>query len=158
MRPISLLPSVASLLFATTALCQQSPEAAIRASLAKYVAAFNAGDADAAAATYTPDGSHTYVLGFTHYGRAEIASGLRELLAGPMRGAKLSITSLKIRPLTPTIAVEEESFSVEGLKSPEGQPLPAMSGLCLVVYQQQSGQWLAAAVQCMVPAAPPTPK
>jgi uncharacterized protein (TIGR02246 family) len=122
------------------------------------VAAFNSGDADAAAATYTPDGSHTYVLGFTHHGRAEIASGLRELLAGPMKGAKLSITSLRIRSLAPTIAVEEESFSVEGLKSPEGRPLPVVNGLCLVVHQQHNGQWLAAAVQCMVPSAGPPPK
>ena len=158
MRAISLLPSVASVVPATPVLCQQSPDAAIRASLATYVAAFNAADADAAAATYTPDASHTYVLGFTHRGRVEIASGLRAILAGPMKGAKLSITSLKIRPLAPTIAVEEESFSVEGLKSPEGQPLPAVNGLCLVVYQQHEGQWLAAAVQCMVPAAPPPPK
>ena len=157
MRTVSLL-SLASLAIAAPGFGQQSPEAAIRAALGKYVAAFNAGDAEAAAATYTPDGSHTYVQGFTHHGRAAIAGGLRELLAGPMKGAKLSITSLKIRPLAPTIAVEEESFLVEGLKSPDGQPLPALTGLCLVVYQQQEARWLAAAVQCMVPVAGPPPK
>jgi len=75
-----------------------------------------------------------------------------------MKGARLSITSLKIRHLSPTVALDEESFAVEGLKSPEGKPLPTMTGLCLVVYQQQAGSWLAAAVQCMVPAVPPTPK
>jgi uncharacterized protein (TIGR02246 family) len=139
-------------------LCQQPSEAAIQAALQKYVSAFNAGDADAAAATYTPDGSHTYALGFTHHGRVEIAQGLRELLAGPMKGGKLSITSLSIRSLAPTIAVEEEAFSVEGLKAPDGQPLPAVKGLCLVVYQQHVREWLAAAVQCMVPAASSPPK
>ena len=157
MRTISLF-TVAFLVIAAPAPGQQSPEAAIRAAVDKYVRAFNAGDAAAAAATYTPDGSHTYAMGFTHHGRAEIAQGLRELLAGPMKGARLSITSLKVRTLAPTIAVEEESFSVAGLKSAEGQPLPDVSGLCLVVHQRHGAEWLAAAVQCMVPFAGPPPK
>ena len=105
----------------------------------------------APAATYTVDGSHTYALGYTHHGRAAITGGLHELLSGPMRGARLSITTLQIRFLTPTIAIEEESFSVEGLSSPEGQPLPPAEGFCLVVHQRQEEQWLAAAVQCLVP-------
>lgn len=130
---------------------QEPPDAAIHAMVEAYVRAFNAGDAEAAAATYTPNGTHTYILGFTHHGRAEIAQGLRELLAGPLKGARISIESLRITALTPTVAVEEEAFSLEGLTSPDGQAGPPLRGLCLVTHQYLDGQWLAAAVQCMVP-------
>ena len=151
MRTVLLSIFAVSALAASSASSQQPAEVAIRAAVQKYVAAFNSADAEAAAATYAPDGSHTYAAGFTHHGRVEIARGLRDLLAGPMRGARISIASLNIRFLTPTIALEEESFSVQGLKSPNGDPLPAVNGLCLVVHQQHDQQWLAAAVQCMVP-------
>lgn len=152
MRTTPLLLLVA--LTASRALSQSPTEAGIRKAVERYVTAFNAADADAAAATYTPDGSHTYALGFTHHGRAEIARGLRESLAGPLKGKKLSITSLNVRSVAPSVAIEEEAFSLENLSSPSGPPIPSIKGLCLAVYQRQGEEWLAAAVQCMVP--PPT--
>lgn len=157
MRTTSLV-TVAFLAIAAPASGQPSAEGAIRAALDKYVKAFNAGDADAAAATYTPEASHTYALGYTHHGRAEIAQGLRELFAGPLKGARLSIASLKVRLLTPDIAVEEESFSLIGLRSADGQAQPDVNGLCLAVYQRQGAEWFAAAVQCLLPPAGPPPK
>ncbi len=147
---------VAALLMASPAFCQEQPappDVAIPDMVHEYVRAFNAGDADAAAATYTPTGSHTYAMGFTHHGRTEIARGLKEMLAGPMKGAQISIKSLRITPLAPTVAVEEEAFSISGLKAPDVQALPEVQGLCLVTHQYLDRQWLAAAVQCMVPPA-----
>jgi uncharacterized protein (TIGR02246 family) len=151
-----LLALVAALLVASPALCEQQPpppDVAIPEMVQQYVRAFNAGDADAAAATYTPTGSHTYAMGFTHHGRTEIAQGLKEMFAGPLKGARISIRTLRITPLAPTVAVEEEAFSLSGLKSPDGQPLPEVQGLCLVTHQYLDQQWLAAAVQCLVPPA-----
>ncbi len=134
---------------------QETPDAAIREAVQKYVLAFNDHNADAAAALYTVDGTHTYALGYTHRGRAQIAGGLREEFAGPMRAAKISITTLQIRLLKPDIAVEEESFSLEGLTFPDNRPLPPVRGLCLAVHQRIPEGWRAAAVQCLVPPAPP---
>lgn len=134
---------------------EQAEEAAIRARVQEYVAAFNRGDAKAAASVYAADGSHTYVLGFTHRGRAAIEKGLAELLAGPWKGTRLTITTDAIRFLTPTIAIEEESFEVSGLKTGTGAEAPPVKGSCLDLVQKQRGLWFAAAVQCMVPL--PTP-
>ena len=146
---------IAVLAIASPALSQQQPpEVGIPAGVQQYVRAFNAGDADGAAATYTPTGSHTYAMGFTHHGRAEIVQGLREMLAGPLKGAKITLTTLKITPLTQTVAVEEESFSLSGLKSPEGQALPEVRGLCLATHQYLEQRWRAAAVQCLALPAP----
>jgi uncharacterized protein (TIGR02246 family) len=147
-----------ALIFPSLACSQKSPEEAIRNRVKQYVAAYNAGDADAIAAIYAVNGTHTYALGFTHRGRVEIANGLKEQFAGPMKGTRISITPLHIRPLSSDVAVEEASFSVSGFKDASGTILPPINGLCLGVYQKNGGQWFAVAVQCMVPPPPPQPK
>jgi uncharacterized protein (TIGR02246 family) len=130
-------------------------EEAVQDRVRQYEAAHNAGDADAAAAIYAVDGTHTYALGMTHRGQIEIAEGLREQFAGPMKGTRISITPLRIRPITSDVAVEEASFLLSGLRDPSGTALPPVNGLCLGVYQKTGEQWYAVAVQCMVPPPPP---
>jgi uncharacterized protein (TIGR02246 family) len=148
---IWLLSAVAGL-----AEAEQAEEAAIRSRVQEYVAAFNRVDAKAAASVYAVDGTHTYALGFTHRGRAAIEKGLAELLAGPFKGTRLTITTDAIRFLTPSIAIEEESFVVSGLKTSTSAEAPPVKGSCLDLVQKQGGRWFAAAVQCMVPL--PTPE
>lgn len=97
MRILPVLLLVPCLLAATPAACEEPADAAVKQAVQKYVAAFNAGDAEGAAALYTPDGSHTYVTGVTHHGRTEIANGLRQMLAGPFKGGKLAIETLRLR-------------------------------------------------------------
>lgn len=157
-RPVCVFAAVPVLLVSSVAWFQESPEAAIRARVKQYEAAYNAGDADGVAAIYAVNGTHTYVFGVTHRGRVEIAKGLREQFAGPAKGTRMTITPLNIRALTPTVAVEEASFSMAGLKDAGGAELQPVKGFCLAVYQKESGQWLAAAVQCMLPPAMPQPK
>ncbi len=147
-----------TLLCAGLALGQDSAETAVRERVKQYVLAYNAGDADAIAAIYAVDGTHTYALGFTHRGRVEIAKGLKEQFSGPMKGTQIAITPLHIRALSSDVAVEEASFTVTGLKGPGGVELPPINGLCLGVYQKQGKEWFAAAVQCMVPPPPPQPR
>ncbi len=129
----------------------QTAEEAIRDRIKQYEAAHNAGNAEAAASIYAVDGTHTYALGVTHRGRAEIAEGLRDQLAGPMKGTRISIIPLRIRALSPDVAVEEASFLLSGLRDPNGKASPPVAGLCLGVYQKIGEQWYAVAVQCMIP-------
>ena len=147
-----------ALMLSTSVFGQQSVEEAIRNRVKQYVAAYNAGDADAVAAIYATDGTHTYALGFTHRGRTEIAKGLKEQFAGPMKGTSISITPLHIRAISSQVAVEEASFVVSGLKDPSGTAVPPINGFCLGVYQKKGNQWFAVAVQCMVPPPMPQPK
>jgi len=152
--PLVVLLAGLALVCASPGFSQRSVEAAIRERVRQYETAYNAADADAVAAVYSVDGTHTYALGFTHRGRLEIAKGLKELFAGPFKGTRVSINPLHIRALSPDVAVEEASFSIMGLKEPSGAELPPVTGLCLGVYQRQGHLWFAAALQCMVP--PPT--
>jgi len=140
-----------ALVFSGVAFAQESPEDAIRGRVKQYEAAYNAGDAEALAAIYTVDASHTYALGFTHHGRLEIRKGLEEQFAGPLKGSRMAITPLHIRSLSPAVAVEEASFVLSGLRDASGAVMAEVNGLCLGVYQKVGDQWFAAAVQCMVP-------
>jgi uncharacterized protein (TIGR02246 family) len=145
-----------ALFWASAAPSQDSVEAAIRERVKQYESAYNSGNADAVAAIYAVDGTHTYALGFTHRGRLEIANGLKEQFSGPMKGTRIAITPLHVRSLSPHVAVEEGAFSVSGLTDVSGKTLPPVNGFCLSIYQKDGNQWFAVAVQCMVP--PPPPK
>jgi uncharacterized protein (TIGR02246 family) len=130
---------------------QDPADAAIRQVVKRYETAYNRGDADAVAAIYAPDATHTYAIGITHRGRGEIAQGLREMLAGPLRGTQMELNPVRIRSLSSEIAVEEAAFTLTGLRGPDGTAMPPVAGLCLAVYQREAENWFAAAVQCMVP-------
>jgi uncharacterized protein (TIGR02246 family) len=143
------------LLGAHLAFAQDSVDTEIRKRVALYEAYYNAGDADSLAGLYAPNASHTYALGITHHGRAEIASGLKELFAGPFKGTQVSLRPLRIRAVGAGVAVEEASFSVTGVKDPGGATIPALQGFCLAVYGKAGEKWFAEAVQCMVPPPPP---
>ena len=137
------------------AFAQDSVDTEIRSRVAQYEAYYNAGDAGSLAAIYAPNGSHTYALGVTHHGRAEIASGLKELFAGPFKGTRVALRPLRIRAIAASVAVEEASFTVTGIRDPSGATIPPVQGLCLAIYSKVGEQWLAEAVQCMVPPPPP---
>ena len=141
-------------MFLDPVVAQEPGEAAIRARVKEYVAAYNRGDAKGVAAIYSQDGTHTYATGLTHRGRLEIEKGLQDSLAGPLKGTQIQITPERIRLFGETVAVEEATFLMTGLKA-VGFEVDAVKGLCLGVYQKQGPQWFAAAVQCMVPPPPP---
>lgn len=149
--------AVVALLGAQVAFGQESVEDQIRQRVAQYEAAYNAGDADAVAAIYAANGSHTYAFGVTHHGRPEIAAGPKGLFAGPLKGTRITLKPTRIRRVAGSVAVEEASFSLAGLRAPDGTGLPVVAGLFLAVYGKDGLQWFAEAVQCLVPppVAPP---
>lgn len=67
-----------------------------------------------------------YALGFTHRGRLEIANGLKELFAGPLKGTRITISPLHIRALSSDVAVEEASLVVRCGRAMHG-PTSALS-------------------------------
>ena len=155
-KPLTVvLLAVLTLACASATFGQDSVETEVRERVKEYVLAYNAGDADAVAAIYAENGTHTYALGFTHRGRIEIAKGLKEQFSGPMKGTRIAITPLHIRALAADIAVEEASFALTGLKGPDGAEFPPINGFCLGVYQKLGNRWFAVAVQCLVPPPPP---
>lgn len=128
---------------------QDPREEAIRQKVKEYESAWNRADANAAAAVYAEDGIHFYINGEKHQGRNQIEEGLQAFFSGPLKGSQIQLITDNIHFPADDIAVEEESFLLTGS---DGMKL---SGKCLAVYRLHQQQWLAYAIQCMLPMAEP---
>ena len=111
-------------------------KAAIEKAVASYVAAFNAGDAKALAAHWSPEGVYTSRLsGDQIVGREALEKDFAALFV-EAKGAKLEVSTESIEFVSPNVALEEGTATV---LRPKDSPL--QSSYC-VVYVKRDGKWL----------------
>ena len=115
---------------------------AVRAVQERQAAAWNAHDAKAYAALFTPDGVVVNVLGWKWKGREEIQSKLTAAFAWVFKDSVLTITDIDARLINPTAAVAYVRWSMTGAKSPPGAPAPPSEGIQLQVLEKKDGTWL----------------
>lgn len=115
---------------------QAEDEGAIRKAVEAYVAAFNAGDAKALAALWSPEAVYTNpISGEEVTGREAIEQQFAGIFAG-LKDAKLSVATQAIRFISPNVAVEDGTASVAAAdQEPEDSTYTA-------VYVKRDGQWL----------------
>jgi uncharacterized protein (TIGR02246 family) len=83
--------------------------------------AWNAGDAKAMAALYTPDSSFISPMGDEGHGRKEIQKIFEDVFAGPMKGTQLTFDDFTIRFYPqPNIALVDCTGTLTGMKKPDG--------------------------------------
>ena len=102
-----------------------------------FEAAWSKGDAKAAAALFTEDGTRVEVDGDVTHGRTEIEAGYAKLLHQAKQGAVLKQERGSVRMLSPNLAVWQAGFEI----------IPAAGGASLhghivQVMQKVSGRWL----------------
>jgi uncharacterized protein (TIGR02246 family) len=119
--------------------------AGIRKNADDYTKAFNAGDAKAAAASWTADGEYTDTDGDTHRGREAIEKEVAEFLKAHPK-ATIEITIDSVRPLGKLTAVAEGTAKVRVPADPE----PAVSRFSGVFVREDDG-WKIAALHDWVP-------
>jgi uncharacterized protein (TIGR02246 family) len=123
----------------------ESPEAGIKTITEEYVKAFNAADAKAAAALWTPEGEYIGVEGEVSRGRAAIEKSLAdEFKAHPK--SVLAVRVESVRPLGRQTALAE---GVVTLKTPGEAELSETRYSALHVLED--GKWRAASVREWVP-------
>jgi len=126
---------------ATTAAETTAAEDAVRRSAQEFVSAFDAGNAEAIAAQWTPDGEYT-IGRESLKGRAAIARAYGEFLrAHP--NAKMNVKIESIRVLAPTVAVEQGTGSTT--TGPGGSRTE--SAYTAIHVKQPNGKWLMASVR-----------
>jgi uncharacterized protein (TIGR02246 family) len=116
-------------------------EKAIAALVAAYTKAFNAGDAEAAAATYAEDALAVDEQGQRTEGRAAIRDQLAAAFADSP-GGKIAVQTTALRFLGPDTAFEEGRTTI----TPPGGGAPEITRFT-VVYVKQGGRWLQSAVR-----------
>ncbi|MGE3244006.1 MAG: SgcJ/EcaC family oxidoreductase [Pirellulales bacterium] len=124
-------------------------DAAVRASSDAFIKVFDAGDAKAVAALWTPDGTLVDAGGETFAGRAAIEAAYTEFFqANP--GAKMQVVIDSVRMLGRDAAIEEGQATVSLPSGDTSGPARYTA-----VHVKQDGKWLMAAVH-EAPSAPAT--
>jgi uncharacterized protein (TIGR02246 family) len=132
------------LAFSFTVLAQK-PDPDVQKVAAAYEAAFNKGDSKALTAMYTADALRVGPDGKLLAGRKDIEGSYVTSFAGPLKGAKLTLTLDRAVSVTPDVKVIEGTFSLAGAMPTKGRYVNTIV--------RQGGQWLLAAVN----ARPDTP-
>ncbi|NDQ58672.1 MAG: SgcJ/EcaC family oxidoreductase [Acidipila sp.] len=142
-----LVLALAALLAAATNSRAQSPdEKAIRDVEIRQQTAWNNHDAREYAKLFPDDGDVVNVVGWWWKGRAEIEKKLTDAFAWVFRDSTLTITEVKVRFLTPQIAVAHVRWTMAGAKTPPNIPEPKQ-GIQTQVLEKRAGKWLITAMQ-----------
>lgn len=122
--------------FSASAADGTADKAAIERAIASYVAAFNASDAKALAAHWSPEGVYTSRLsGDPVVGREALEKEFAALFV-EIKGAKLKVSTESIEFVSPNVALEQGRATV---LRPKGSPLESSYS---VVYVRRDGKWL----------------
>lgn len=132
---------------ATTAAAQNSDEAEVRAVATRQGEAWTRHDAKAYTALFTEDCDVINVLGWWWKGRAEMERKLTAAFSYVFKESRLTITDVKVRFLTPDIAIAHATWTMTGARSPAGTQAPPSAGIQTLVLTRQSGHWLISAFQ-----------
>ena len=125
---------------------QSQDEAEIRNVETRQQEAWNHHDAKAYANLFTEDGEVVNVVGWWWKGRAEIEKKLTDAHAFVFRESALTITDVKVRFLTPQIAVGHVLWTMVGARTPKGIPEP-QQGIQIQVLEKEAGKWLITSFQ-----------
>jgi len=120
---------------------------AIRTLQTEQAAAWNRHDAQACAALFTSNGDVVNVLGWWWRGRDQIQRKLSEAFVFVFRDSQLTITDVKVRTLSPTIAIAHVRWTMDGARAPPGAPQPPREGIQLQVLTKEGREWRIASFQ-----------
>ncbi len=132
-----------------------SDEDMIRARTDEFEQAVLNADVKAIGALFVDDADLVDQAGNMHHGRMAIEERYQKLFEGPYKGAQGSLEIASIRFVRPDIAVIDGTYELTGLKSAEGQDLPAVKGRFTNVSVKQNDQWMLHCSRPMLPVKAP---
>lgn len=159
MRPIAFLTGVLALAGCqpaappeeTTETAPMSDEDMIRTFTDQFEQAINRADVKAIGAMFVEDGDVVDQAGVMHHGRTAIEERWQNLFDGAYKGAQANLEVTSVRFVRPEIAIIDGTYALTGMKSAEGQDLPAMNGTFTNVSVKQDGQWMLHCSRPMLP-------
>ena len=99
-------------------MAQAAAHEAVDQLLGELTGAWNAGDARAWAARYSPDGTFTNTNGTLDLGRDAVVRTAEEAFQGVLAGTTLSLAVRKLRLIRPDVAVVDLDARVSGMPVP----------------------------------------
>jgi len=113
------------------------------------IEAWNAGDAQAYGARFSPDVTFTNSDGTVDLGRNEVVRHADEAFHGVLAGTKLSLAVRKLRLIRPDVAVVDFDLRISGVPVPrpeadDGPGGEVRTSLMLVLLEQDDRWWITA--------------
>lgn len=126
-------------------------DAPLRASVARLATAWNAGDGEAWAAEYWPDGSLINILGVVFADAKSVAAVTNQILAGPFKGSTFVPTVRRVRLIGTDAAILDVDVNVTNFRGLPPGAVATMPGLLLTrftyVFENRSNVWKIASSQ-----------
>jgi uncharacterized protein (TIGR02246 family) len=159
--PLAMVACSSSSAAALLPAAAQPNDGPLRGSLGRLADAWNAGDGDAWALEYWPDGSLTNILGVVFPTAAAVAAVTNKILAGPFKGSTFSQVITRIRFIGTDAAIVQADVNVTNFPGLPPGAVATQPGLLLTrfihVFQNTNGVWKIEASQntAVVPAGAP---
>ncbi|HKV90703.1 MAG TPA: SgcJ/EcaC family oxidoreductase [Thermoplasmata archaeon] len=119
------------------------PEAAIRALVADFRAAWNDQDAAKLAAVFAEDAEFTSWRGDRVGGRVGVRTHHAAVFAGILRGTTLNVDGVLIRFVRPDVAAVDVWWAISGTRDESGGLTPPRRGVqAWIVDRDVHGRWL----------------
>ena len=132
----------------------QTKDPALDKLVADWTTAFARADAKSLASLYTENAVRITPEGGKVLGRSAIEKEFASNFAGPWKGAKIMINVGSTAPVGPDIAVNEGTYEVTGVTTPDGKPAPPIKGSYINTIVKKNGAWALASNAAVLPAPP----
>jgi uncharacterized protein (TIGR02246 family) len=133
-------------------------EAAIRAKVDAFTAAWNKDDTRTMAAQWSEDGTLVNPFGDEAHGRAEIEKVfIAEHTAegAPFKQSTYTVSDVKVQWVTPDAVIVDLKANIAGVKRPDGSAAPDFAHRVAWTLVKKDGGWSAAAAHAFKPARKP---
>jgi uncharacterized protein (TIGR02246 family) len=120
---------------------------AIRGIEAQWESAWNHHDVAAMVRLGVPDADWVNLAGQWFQGDDAFANSLESLHSGKVKNSTWRTEQIRVRFLSPTIAVVHVYFSTSGERNPDSSPRPPRRGIFTRVEEKRGGRWLIVASQ-----------
>ena len=113
--------------------------------------AFGHGDAKTLAGLYKENAVRVTPEGGKVVGRAAIEKEFAAYFAGPWKGATIKINVGATEAVGPDMAVNEGTYEVTGVTTPDGKQAPPIKGRYLNTVVKKDGAWMLASNAAVLP-------
>lgn len=152
---LALAGSLAFLGTGPTPAFAQTKDPAMEKLAADWAAAFAKGDAKALAAFYTENAVRVTPEAGKTIGRSAIEKEFVANFAGPWKGTRITINVGSTQHVNADVAVNEGTYEVTGIRTPDGKYAPSVKGSYLNTIVKRGGAWILAS-NAAVPPQPAT--
>jgi uncharacterized protein (TIGR02246 family) len=126
-------------------------ESEIRQRYEEFVVAFNKHDTTAMGAMWTRQGDHYEPDGQFAEGREAVQQLFQQEHASAFKGASIDLTIDTVWMISPTVALVNGFYKVNGVRDPKGNEIAIRKGHLTSVMLKEDGKWWVAASRATIP-------